>query len=112
MGSIGMGEMIVIFLIALIVFGPRKLPELARALGKGINEFKKASTDLRTTIEEEIRADEQRRTMESTAAAANAAEPVPQILPPPEPPPPALPESTQPRAARADEPAHDAGHGV
>jgi sec-independent protein translocase protein TatA len=59
-GSIGMPEMIIILVIALIIFGPRKLPELGRSLGKSINEFKKASNELRSTLEEEIRVEEQK----------------------------------------------------
>ena len=61
-GSIGMPELIVIFVIALIIFGPRKLPELGRSLGRSINEFKRASNELKSTLEEEIRVDEQRTT--------------------------------------------------
>ena len=61
-GSIGMQELIIIFVIALIIFGPRSLPELGKSLGKSIAEFKRASNDLRNTLEEEIRVDEQRQT--------------------------------------------------
>jgi len=60
LGSIGMPEMIIIFMIALIIFGPRKLPELGRSLGKSLNEFKRASSELRNTLDEEIRLEEQR----------------------------------------------------
>ena len=60
-GSIGMPDLIVIFVIALIIFGPRKLPELGKSLGKSIAEFKRASNELRNTLEEEIRIDEQRQ---------------------------------------------------
>jgi sec-independent protein translocase protein TatA len=60
LGSIGMPELIIIFVIALIIFGPRKLPELGRSLGKSLAEFKKASNELRSTLEEEIRIEEQK----------------------------------------------------
>ena len=69
-GSIGMPELIIIFVIALIIFGPRKLPELGRSLGKSIAEFKKASNELKSTLEEEIRLDEQRSTIEASKTAA------------------------------------------
>jgi len=59
-GSIGMPELISIFVIALIIFGPRKLPELGKSLGKSLAEFKKASNELRNTLEEEIRIEEAR----------------------------------------------------
>ena len=59
-GSIGMPELIIIFVIALIIFGPRKLPELGRSLGKSLAEFKRASNELKSTLEEEIRLEEQR----------------------------------------------------
>jgi len=69
-GSIGMPELIIIFVIALIIFGPRKLPELGKSLGKSIAEFKKASNELRNTLEEEIRIEEQKEVKPATPAAA------------------------------------------
>ncbi|MDE3156766.1 MAG: twin-arginine translocase TatA/TatE family subunit [Acidobacteriota bacterium] len=87
MGSFGMGELIVIFMIALIVFGPRKLPELAQSLGRAINEFKKASAELQTRIQEEIAA-------EKTAPPPDAHTP------------PALPPSEETQASTGEPPAH------
>ena len=63
MGSLGWQEIIVIFIIALIVFGPRKLPELGKTLGKGLAEFKKASNELKQTWEEEVRLDKEKEAM-------------------------------------------------
>ena len=77
-GSIGMPELIIIFVIALIIFGPRKLPELGRSLGKSLAEFKKASNELKNTLEEEIRIEEAKETetkRETQAKAATSAEP-------------------------------------
>ena len=76
LGSIGMPELLIIFVIALVIFGPRKLPELGRSLGKSLGEFKRASNDLRNTLEEEIHVEEQTRPEPpaSTRAAAPPAE--------------------------------------
>jgi sec-independent protein translocase protein TatA len=60
MGPIGFPEMLVILVVALIIFGPRKLPELGRSLGRSINEFKRASNELRSTLDDEIRAEERK----------------------------------------------------
>jgi sec-independent protein translocase protein TatA len=68
-GSIGMPELIIIFVIALIIFGPRKLPELGRSLGKSLAEFKRASNELKSTLEEEIRLEDQRTAFEASKAA-------------------------------------------
>jgi sec-independent protein translocase protein TatA len=72
-GSIGMPEMIIILVIALIIFGPRKLPELGRSLGRSINEFKKASNELRSTLEDEIRVEEQKEQRAKIQAEQTAA---------------------------------------
>ena len=78
LGSLGMPEIIVILVIALIIFGPRKLPELGRSLGRGIAEFKKATTDFQNTLEQEIDADAKRsqEAATTTAPATTSALPV------------------------------------
>jgi TatA/E family protein of Tat protein translocase len=60
-GPIGFPELVIILVVALIVFGPRKLPELGRSLGRSLNEFKRASNELRQTLDDEIRLDEHRQ---------------------------------------------------
>jgi TatA/E family protein of Tat protein translocase len=66
--NLGFPEMIFLFLLALIIFGPKKLPEIGRQIGKALNEFKRASNEFRSQIESEI--------------ATLDREPSPQILPP------------------------------
>ncbi|MEO7189654.1 MAG: twin-arginine translocase TatA/TatE family subunit [Vicinamibacterales bacterium] len=82
MGPLGFPELVIIFIVALIVFGPRKLPELGRSLGKGLSEFKRASNELRSTLDEEIRSEE-RRTATTPAITATPVDPevVPSPLP-------------------------------
>lgn len=73
-------HMIVVFLVVLVVFGPQKLPELARSLGKLMAEFRKASTDFKSAFEEEMRdlerqariAELRKKTAEADAAEAKA----------------------------------------
>ena len=71
MGNIGFPELIVIFVVALLVFGPKRLPELGKSLGRGIAEFRRASTDLRTSIEREIES--------ADANSASASKPAPPV---------------------------------
>jgi TatA/E family protein of Tat protein translocase len=52
--NLGLPEMIFIFLMALIIFGPKKLPEIGRQVGKALNEFKRASNEFKAQIESEI----------------------------------------------------------
>jgi len=52
--NIGLPELAIIFLLALLLFGPRKLPEIGRTVGKFMHEFRRASDELKTTIEREV----------------------------------------------------------
>jgi len=54
--SIGFPELLLIFIVALLLFGPKKLPEIGRTLGRSMAEFKKATNDLKRTFEEEVEA--------------------------------------------------------
>jgi len=67
MFGIGMTEMIVIAALALIILGPKKLPDLARSLGKGFAEFKRATNELKSTIDLEMKAEDERYNRELDA---------------------------------------------
>jgi len=80
MGPLGFTEILVILVLALLLFGPRRLPELGRAVGRGLAEFRRASNDLRATIEDEV------RTLERETSVTDAAAGTPSVAPPPAPP--------------------------
>jgi TatA/E family protein of Tat protein translocase len=81
-GPIGMPEMVVIAVIALIIFGPRKLPELGKSLGKSIAEFKRASNELKNTLEDEIRTEELQDARKSAQVPPTSAVPPAAPAPP------------------------------
>lgn len=58
MFNMGVPELLIILAVALIVFGPRKLPEIGKTLGKALGEFRRATDDLKNTIEREVRIEE------------------------------------------------------
>jgi TatA/E family protein of Tat protein translocase len=76
MGSLGLPEVIFILLLALLIFGPKRLPEIGRTLGKGMSEFRKASNDLKRTINAELALDED----EQTRHPRRIESPVPNIM--------------------------------
>lgn len=74
MGNLGMPELIFILVLALIIFGPKKLPEIGKQVGKALGEFKRASNDLKRTIEDEV--EKVSRDESATAAPAPASPPL------------------------------------
>ncbi len=112
-GSLGVPELLLIFVVILIVFGPRRIPEIGRTLGKALGEFRKATDDLKSTIEREVRLEELKKitppTLESIitpfeSVSRNEPSEVPPAEAAPEPAPVAetVPESVTPAASRAE----------
>lgn len=71
MGNLGTPEIILILLVVLVLFGAKKIPELAQGLGKGIREFRRASSDIRGEIEHEFQTGENQRTARCYACQAS-----------------------------------------
>jgi Tat protein translocase TatB subunit len=89
-GTLGGPELFLILVVALIVFGPRKLPEIGKSLGKMMAEFRKASQEFQRTIETEVEADKLRESMRIDTTPTHA---------------PAPPAVTEPAPAAVAEPA-------
>ena len=68
MGNIGFPELVIIFIVVLLLFGPKRLPDLGRSLGRGLAEFRRASTDLKNSIEREVESAELERSLREAAA--------------------------------------------
>lgn len=86
-GPLGGPEIFLILVVALIIFGPRKLPEIGKSMGRMLAEFRKASNDFKRTLDDEVEADRVKPT-EPAAQVASSAEPPPAselpLLAPPE----------------------------
>jgi TatA/E family protein of Tat protein translocase len=72
-GSLGIPELILIFIVALIVFGPKRLPEIGKTLGKAMGEFKKATDDFKNTIEREVQVEELKQLASTTIVPVHEA---------------------------------------
>jgi len=97
-GSLGVPELLLIFFVILIVFGPRRIPEIGRTLGKALGEFRKATDDFKSTIEREVRLEELKKitpTVLTPFEAISRSEPVTE---------PALPEQPAPEASVEEAP--------
>jgi sec-independent protein translocase protein TatA len=70
-GSIGLPELIMIFAVALLLFGPKKLPEIGRTIGKALAEFRRASNELQRSLEEEVAAHELREARRDVVGAVS-----------------------------------------
>jgi len=105
-GPLGLPELLLIFVVALIVFGPRRLPEIGHTIGKALGEFKKATDEFKNTIEREVRVEELRQIPATINAAitptVSRTEPLPataEAVTPHVPEPPAVSEPpTEPQA--------------
>jgi Tat protein translocase TatB subunit len=100
-GTLGGPEVILILVVALIVFGPRRLPEIGKSMGKMLAEFRKASNDFKRTIDEELEAEKSKESQTAVAPPPETA-PAPAVvhmITPPETEPATAPTADTPAAA-------------
>ena len=109
-GSIGGPEVILLFIAALLLFGPRRLPEIGRTIGKTVADFRRATTDFRMNLEREVRMDELKdtiRPIENAPRPETLARGV--LMDVTAPAAPASPAEPEPSAPSTDTPAIDGG---
>jgi TatA/E family protein of Tat protein translocase len=92
-GSLGLPEILFILVVALLVFGPRRLPEIGRTIGKALGEFRRATTDLKRSIDTEV-------TLEEVRQSPPPSPPATAIAPPESP----VTETAEPAASEGDSP--------
>ncbi len=73
LGPVGMPELILIFVVALLLFGPRKLPEIGRSVGRALAELRRTSNEFRRTVEDEVAAEQVRETGRDLRSVASTA---------------------------------------
>jgi TatA/E family protein of Tat protein translocase len=95
LGSIGLPELLFIMMVALLIFGPKRLPEIGRTVGRALGEFRRASSELKRSLETEMRVEEE--------TPRTPFRPAPPALAPAEPPP--VPPAQEPPAPAAAPPA-------
>lgn len=71
-GPLGFQELLLILVIALLIFGPKKLPEIGRTIGKGMAEFRRATSDLKRSIETEVDLDDRKPSLASASSSASS----------------------------------------
>jgi sec-independent protein translocase protein TatA len=71
-GPLGMPEIIMIFIVGLLLFGPRKMPELGRSIGRALGEFRRASNEFKRTVEDEVAAEDIRAVEKDLREIKNA----------------------------------------
>jgi TatA/E family protein of Tat protein translocase len=84
-GSLGVPELLLIFVVILIVFGPRRIPEIGRTLGKALGEFRKATDDLKNSIEREVRLEELKKIAPAVVTPFESISRTEPVAPPPPP---------------------------
>lgn len=88
MPNLGFGEILIILILALVIFGPRRLPEMGRTIGKSLRELRRATSDLRTELESDIEppaetAEQRRRRLAARKAKVESPPVPPEGEPPP-----------------------------